>query len=94
MKNQPDGFIYSASEVSKTLQEVILMMKENVRQAPDDAEDALETMDIEAVQDAHDALHDAAQRLGSAVYQQSSNFDDNDDLDEEEDDLLGDDLEI
>ena len=63
-----------------------------IQQALDDAEDALETMDIEAVQDAHDALHDAAQRLGSAVYQQSSNFDDNDDLDEEEDDLLGDDL--
>ena len=90
-KNQLDGLIYSTSRNFEDFGDMLSPEDEDIiQQALDDAEDALETMDLEAVQDAHDALHDAAQRLGSAVYQQSSNFEGSENV--EEDDLLGDDL--
>ena len=38
----------------------------------DNAEDALDGNDLIMIQDAHDALHIAAQKLGTAIYDQGS----------------------
>ena len=42
-----------------------------IMESLDNAEDALETNDLKQIQEAHDLLFESAQRLGSAIYQES-----------------------
>jgi molecular chaperone DnaK len=93
-KNHLDSLIYSTARNFEDFGDLLTDDDEEaIQQALDDAEDALESGDLDVVQEAHDALYEAAQRLGTAIYQQG-NQDTDEDGDELEDidDLLEDDL--
>ena len=66
-----DGLIYNTSRNFEDFADLLTPEDEDLlQQALDDAEDAMETEDLVAIQDAHDALSEAAQELGEAIYKQ------------------------
>jgi len=68
-KNELDGLIYNTSRNFEDFADLLDAENEDLlQQALDDAEDAMETDDLIAIQDAHDALSEAAQKLGEAIY--------------------------
>jgi molecular chaperone DnaK len=70
-KNELDGLIYNTSRNFEDFAHLLSADDEDLlQQALDDAEDAMETDDLVAIQDAHDALGEAAQKLGEAIYKQ------------------------
>ena len=70
-KNELDGLIYNTSRNFEDFADLLTPEDEDLlQQALDDAEDAMETEDLVAIQDAHDALSEAAQKLGEAIYKQ------------------------
>jgi molecular chaperone DnaK len=70
-KNELDGLIYNTSRNFEDFADLLTPDDEDLlQQALDDAEDAMETEDLVAIQDAHDALSEAAQKLGEAIYKQ------------------------
>ena len=70
-KNELDGLIYNTSRNFEDFAELLNAEDEDLlQQALDDAEDAMETDDLVAIQDSHDALSEAAQKLGEAIYKQ------------------------
>ena len=72
-KNKLDGLIYSTTRNFEDFGHVLNIDDEDIiQQALDDAEDALESDDLDEVDSAFDALNQAAQRLGAAIYQQGS----------------------
>ena len=69
-KNQLDGLIYNTSRNLEEFGDMLSEEDDNaIQDALDDAEDALESSDLDTVQDAYDALYSAAQLLGGAIYQ-------------------------
>ena len=60
----------------------------------DDAEDALESSNLDVVQDAYDALYSAAQLLGEAIYQGAKSQTDGGDLGDLDDDELLEDFNL
>ena len=71
-KNQLDGMIYNTSRNLEEFGDTLSEENDNVsiQDALDvDAEDALESSNLDVVQDAYDALYSAAQLLGEAIYQ-------------------------
>ena len=71
--------------------------EEAIQIALDDAEDAMDGNNLEEVQNTHDALFDAAQRLGTSIYEQTTNTggkaaNDDDDSIGDIDDILDDDF--
>jgi molecular chaperone DnaK len=98
-KNQLDGLVYSASRHYEDFADMISEEDADIiMEAIENAEDALESNNLKSIQEAHDLLFEAAQRLGAAIYQESqkdmadtSIADDDFDLDDlDEDELLGD----
>ena len=100
-KNQLDNLIYSTARNFEEFGDMLSPDdEESLQDALDNAEDAMESSDLEEVQKANDVLYDAAQILGTAIYKEAQNskaddeedslgdLDDLDDLDEE--DLLDD----
>ena len=100
-KNQLDNLIYSTARNFEEFGDMLSPDdEESLQDALDNAEDAMESSDLEEVQKANDILYDAAQILGTAIYKEAQNskaddeedslgdLDDLDDLDEE--DLLDD----
>jgi molecular chaperone DnaK len=70
-RNELDGVIYNTSRNFEDFADLLNAADEDlIQQALDDAEDALETEDLIAIQDAHDVLSEAAQKLGEAIYKQ------------------------
>ena len=70
-RNELDGLIYNTSRNFEDFAELLNAADEDlIQQALDDAEDALETEDLVAIQDAHDILSEASQKLGEAIYKQ------------------------
>ncbi|MGC6511000.1 MAG: molecular chaperone DnaK [Myxococcota bacterium] len=71
-KNQLDSLVYS---VGRHYEDFADMINESdadvIMESLDNAEDALETNDLKQIQEAHDLLFESAQRLGSAIYQES-----------------------
>ena len=73
-KNQLDSLIYSTSRNFEDFGDLLSIEDEDIiQEALDNAEDALEGNNLRAIQNAHDDLSDAAQRLGTAIYQNSGN---------------------
>ena len=71
-KNELDGLIYNTSRNFEDFADLLTPEDEDLlQQALDDAEDAMETEDLVAIQDAHDALSEAAQKLGEAIYKRT-----------------------
>ena len=93
-KNHLDSLIYSTARNFEDFGELLTDDDEEaIQQALDDAEDALESNDLDVVQEAHDALYESAQRLGTAIYQQGNQDVEGEDEDLDDlDDLLEDDL--
>ena len=70
-RNELDGVVYNTSRNFEDFADLLNAADEDlIQQALDDAEDALETEDLIAIQDAHDVLSEAAQKLGEAIYKQ------------------------
>lgn len=70
-KNELDTLVYNTSRNFEDFADLLNPDDEDMlQQALDDAEDALETDDLIAIQDAHDVLAEAAQKLGEAIYKQ------------------------
>ena len=70
-KNDLDNLVYNTSRNFEDFADLLSAEDEDLlQQALDDAEDAMETEDLVAIQDAHDALSEAAQKLGEAIYKQ------------------------
>jgi molecular chaperone DnaK len=70
-KNELDGLVYNTSRNFEDFADLLNAEDEDLlQQALDDAEDAMETDDLVAIQDSHDALSEAAQKLGEAIYKQ------------------------
>jgi molecular chaperone DnaK len=69
-KNEIDGLVYNTSRNFEDFGDLLSPEDEDIlQQALDNAEDALDGNDLLTIQDAHDALHEAAQSLGTAIYQ-------------------------
>ena len=70
-KNELDGLIYNTSRNFEDFADLLNAEDEDLlQQALDDAEDAMESDDLVSIQDSHDALSEAAQKLGEAIYKQ------------------------
>jgi molecular chaperone DnaK len=68
-KNKLDGLIYNTSRSFEEFGDNLTDDDaEAMEVALDAAEDAMETTDLEAIQDAHDVLFTAAQRLADIIY--------------------------
>jgi len=65
--------VYNTSRNFEDFGDLLSPEDEDILQvALDNAEDALDGNDLMMIQDAHDALHVAAQKLGTAIYNQGS----------------------
>lgn len=72
-KNELDNLVYNTSRNFEDFGDLLSPDDEEILQvALDNAEDALDGNDLILIQDAHDALHVAAQKLGMAIYNQGS----------------------
>jgi molecular chaperone DnaK len=72
-KNELDNLVYNTSRNFEDFGDLLSPDDEEILQvALDNAEDALDGNDLLMIQDAHDALHVAAQKLGTAIYDQGS----------------------
>ena len=72
-KNELDNLVYNTSRNFEDFGDLLSPEDEEILQvALDNAEDALDGNDLIMIQDAHDALHVAAQKLGTAIYDQGS----------------------
>ena len=97
-KNQLDNLIYTTSRHFEDFGDMLTAEDEEAIQiALDDAEDAMDGNNLEEVQNSHDALFDAAQRLGTSIYEQTTNTGEKAATDDEDsigdiDDILDDDF--
>ncbi len=99
-KNKLDGLIYNTSRSFEEFGDNLTDDDaEAMETALDAAEDAMETTDLEAIQEAHDVLFAAAQRLADIIYTglrsevEGDLLDDDDDDNEDVDDLIDDFIE-
>ncbi|MFT5681084.1 MAG: molecular chaperone DnaK [Myxococcota bacterium] len=99
-KNKLDGLIYNTSRSFEEFGENLTDDDaEAMETALDAAEDAMETTDLEAIQESHDVLFAAAQRLADIIYSglrgevEGDLLDADDDDDEDVDDLIDDFIE-
>jgi molecular chaperone DnaK len=94
-KNQLDGLIYNTSRNLEEFGDTLSEENDNtIQDALDDAEDALESSNLDVVQNAYDALYGAAQLLGEAIYQGAKTQSTDDDLDDLDDDELLEDFNL
>ena len=98
-KNKLDGLIYNTSRSFEEFGDNLTDDDaESMETALDAAEDAMETTDLEAIQEAHDVLFAAAQQLADIIYTglrsevEEDLLDDDDDVDDEDVDNLIDDF--
>ena len=94
-KNQLDGLIYNTSRNLEEFGDTLSEENDNaIQDALDDAEDALESSNLDIVQDAYDALYGAAQLLGEAIYQGAKSQSGSEDLGDLDDDELLEDFNL
>ena len=99
-KNKLDGLIYNTSRSFEEFGENLTDDDaEAMEVALDAAEDAMETTELEAIQDAHDVLFTAAQRLADIIYTglrsevEEDLLDDDEEEEEDVDNLIDDFIE-